>query len=254
MTAPAQPKRPTAKPAIDEAELLAGHLTPLIHTVALGARAITRCFTRIRIDGAIDEIPREGPVILAGNHVSNADPVVIGAWLTPRLGRRIHWLGKKEMFDWPVVGWMARNGGVVPVDRDAADAEAFRMARRVLDAGQVLMVFPEGTRSATGELQRPKDGLAMLALRTGATIVPIGVSDSDRVWPRGRAIPQPGGRITMRVGKPFRLEDELPAGMDRKSAKTAATEVIMRRIAAELSPRQRGVYSDSASDSGEARP
>jgi 1-acyl-sn-glycerol-3-phosphate acyltransferase len=254
MTESAPVRRPSPKPAIDEDELLAGHLSPLITTVAFGARAISRCFTRIRIEGAIDEIPREGPVILAANHVSNADPVVIGAWLTPRLGRRIHWLGKKEMFDWPIVGWMARTGGVVPVDRGAADAEAFRMARRVLDAGHVLMVFPEGTRSANGELQRPKDGLAMLALRTGATIVPIAVSDSDRVWPRGRPIPKPGGRITMRVGKPFRLEDELPAGMDRKSAKKTATEAIMRRIAAELSPRQRGVYGNATPDTGEARP
>lgn len=257
MTAPMPARRPSAKPAIDEDELLASHVTPLIRTVAIVARALSRCFTRVRIEGAIDEIPRDGPLILAANHVSNADPVIIGAWLTPRLGRRIHWLGKKEMFDWPIVGWMARNGGVVPVDRGAADAEAFRMARRVLDAGHVLMVFPEGTRSPTGELQQPKDGLAMLALRTGATIVPIAMSDSDRVWPRGQAVPKPGGRITMRVGKPFRLEDELPAGMDRKSAKAAATDVIMRRIAAELSPRQRGVYgdppSDAATDPGEAR-
>jgi 1-acyl-sn-glycerol-3-phosphate acyltransferase len=243
MPAKGPSKRPSAKPAIDEDELLAGHLTPLIGTVAFGARLIARCFTRVSVEGAIDEIPDEGPVILAANHISNADPVVIGAWLTPRLGRRIHWLGKREMFDWPIVGWMARNGGVVPVDRAAADAEAFRMARRVLTAGHVLMVFPEGTRSPTGELQRPKDGLAMLALRTGATIVPIGVSGSDRVWPRGRPIPTPGGRVTVRVGHPFRLEDQLPAGLDRKAAKGAATDLIMRRIAAELAPRHRGPYA-----------
>lgn len=235
------PRRPP-KPAVDERELLAGHLTPLIRVVAVGARVIARCFTRVRIEGAIDEIPPEGALILAANHVSNADPVVIGAWLTPRLGRRIHWLGKREMFDWPIVGWMARNGGVVPVDRAAADAEAFRMARRVLEAGHVLMVFPEGTRSANGVLRRPKDGLAMLALRTGATIVPIGVSSSDRVWPRGRPIPRPGGRITVRVGRPFRLADELPPGVDRKAAKPAATELIMRKIAALLDPRHRGPY------------
>ncbi len=234
------PKR--AKPSIDEAELLAGHLTPLINTVAFGARGLARCVTRVQVEGALDEIPRDGPLILASNHISNADPVVIGAWLTPLLGRRIHWLGKREMFDWPIVGWMARNGGVVPVDRGGADVEAFRIAQRVLEAGQVLMVFPEGTRSFTGELQQPKDGLAMLALRTGAPIVPIGVSESDRVWPRGRKIPRPGGRVVMRVGKPFRVADELPAGIDRKAAKAAATDVIMRRIAAELAPRHRGPY------------
>ncbi|HEU4920570.1 MAG TPA: lysophospholipid acyltransferase family protein [Candidatus Limnocylindrales bacterium] len=238
-----RPARPSAKPAIDEAELLAGHLTPLINVVAFGARVIARCVTRVRIEGAIAEIPRAGPVILASNHVSNADPVIVGAWLTPALGRRIHWLGKREMFDWPIVGWMARNGGVVPVDRAAADAEAFRMARRVLDDGHVLMVFPEGTRSADGTLQKPKDGLAMLALRTGATIVPIGVSDSDRVWPRGQKLPRPGGRITMRVGRPFRLLDELPPDLDRKAAKPAATDIIMRRIAELLPERQRGPYA-----------
>jgi len=185
-------------------------------------------------------------VILAANHISNADPVLIGAWLTPRLGRRIHWLGKREMFDWPLVGWLARNGGVVPVDRGGADVEAFRLAQRVLDAGHVLMVFPEGTRSPTGELQRPKDGLAMLALRTGATIVPIGISNTDRVWPKGSPVPHPGRHATMRIGEPFKLANELPAGLDRKASKGAATELIMRRIAVLLDARHRGPYGDVA--------
>ena len=100
---------------------LDGHLTPLIRTIAFGARTIARSITRVRVEGALDEIPKEGPVILAANHVSNGDAVILGAWLTKRLGRRIHWLGKKEMFEWPVVGWVFRNGGVHPVDRGAAD-------------------------------------------------------------------------------------------------------------------------------------
>ncbi len=226
-------------------EPLDGHLTPLITTVALGARTIARCITRVRVEGAVDEIPQEGPVILASNHISNADAVILGAWLTKRLGRRIHWLGKKEMFDWPIVGWMARNGGVHPVDRTAADVDAFRMAERVLNEGHVLTIFPEGTRSPTGELQKPKDGLAMLALRTGAPIVPIGMADTDRVWPKGKLLPRPGGHATMRVGRPFRLADELPEGLDRKRAKALATDLIMRRIAAELPPRHRGPYGDA---------
>jgi len=242
MTTPAK-SRPSAKPAIDEEELLEGRISPLIAVVAFGARLVSRAVTRVRVEGDLSRIPREGPVILAANHISNADPVVVGAWLTPALGRRIHWLGKKEMFDWPVVGWMARNGGVLPVDRGAADVEAFRMASRVLDAGHVLMVFPEGTRSPTGELQTAKDGLAMLALRTGATIVPIGVSNTDRVWPKGRKIPRIGGHATMRIGEPFRIADLLPPGTDRKSAKTLATTLIMRRIAALLDSRHRGPYS-----------
>jgi 1-acyl-sn-glycerol-3-phosphate acyltransferase len=224
---------------------LDGHLTPLIRTIAFGARTIARSIARVRVEGAIDEIPHEGPVILAANHISNADAVILGAWLTKRLGRRIHWLGKKEMFDWPIVGWVFRNGGVHPVDRGAADVDAFRTAERVLNEGHVLMIFPEGTRSPTGELQKPKDGLAMLALRTGAPIVPIGIADTDRVWPKGRLLPRPGGHATMRVGRPFRPADELPEGLDRRSAKAAATDLIMRRIAAELPPRHRGVYGEA---------
>jgi len=228
-------------------ERLDGHLTPLIRSVALGARAIASAITRVRVEGAIDDIPKEGPVILAANHASNADAVILGAWLTERLGRRIHWLGKKEMFDWPIVGWVFRNGGVHPVDRASADVDAFRLAERVLAEGHVLMIFPEGTRSPTGELQKPKDGLAMIALRSGAPIVPIGIGDTDRVWPKGRTLPRPGGHATMRIGRPFRPADELPEGLDRKSAKAAATDLIMRRIAAELPPRQRGPYGEAGS-------
>ena len=223
---------------------LDGHLTPMISGLALAARIIARSITRVRIEGALDEIPREGPVILAANHISNADAVILGAWLTKSLGRRIHWLGKKEMFDWPVVGYVARNGGIHPVDRGAADVDAFRTAERVLREGHILMIFPEGTRSPTGELQKPKDGLAMLALRTGAPIVPIGISNTDRVWPKGKLLPRPGRHATMRIGVPFRLADELLPGLDRKSAKTAATDLIMHRIAALLDPRHRGSYGD----------
>jgi 1-acyl-sn-glycerol-3-phosphate acyltransferase len=249
MSAPVEPAdrhadRPSPKPVLAESQILRSDVTPLIAAAAFVSRFLCRSVTRVRIEGDTDAIPREGPVILAANHVSNVDPVLIGAFLTPRLGRRINWLGKKEMFDWPFVGYLARNGGVVPVDRDGADVEAFRVARRILDAGHVLMVFPEGTRSPTGELQQPKDGLAMLALRADPTIVPIGFSNTDRVWPKGRPIPRIGGHATMRIGEPFRLGELLPPGIDRKAAKGLATTLIMRRIAALIDPRQRGTYGD----------
>ena len=83
----------------------------------------------------------------------------------------------------------------------------------------------------------------MLALRTDATIVPIGVSNTDRVWPKGRKIPRLGGHATMRVGEPFMLSDVLPPEINRKAAKSLATTLIMRRIAALLDPRHRGPYA-----------
>ena len=218
-------------------------ITPLLSTLTLGGRIFVRAMSRTRVEGAIDELPRVGPLILAANHASNFDAVVLGSWLTPELGRRIHWLGKKELFAWPIVGWLAANNGVHPVDRGAADVEAFRLAKRILDEGHVLFVFPEGTRSRDGALHEAQDGVAVLALRTGAPIVPIGIAGSHRVWPRGQKIPLPGGHVTVRVGRPFRLADELPQGTDRRTAKSLATTLIMERIAALLPPSQRGAYA-----------
>ena len=177
-------------------------LTPLIRSVAFGARTLARCLTRVRVEGAIDAIPREGPVILAANHVSNADAVIIGAWLTPR-ARAADPLARQEArcstgrssAGWPATAASCRSTGPRPTSRRSGSPSGSSTP------GQVLMVFPEGTRSPTGELQTPKDGLAMLALRTNATIVPIGVSNTDRVWPKGRHVPDVGGHATMRVGR-----------------------------------------------------
>lgn len=225
-------------PGIDSSSV-----TPLSHALGLAARIGTRIFTHVRFEGAIDDIPKQGPVILAANHVSNVDGVLLAGWVLPRLTRQVQWLGKREMFDVPVMGQVIRAYGVHPVERSGADIEAFRMAEAILEAGHVLLLFPEGTRSRDGALQTPRDGLALLALRTGATIVPIGLSDTNRLWPRGR---KPrfwrSGHVTVRVGKPFRLAEELPPDLSRKEAKSQATDLIMRRIAALLPERQRGPY------------
>jgi len=141
----------------DDTEPIDDSITPLISTLTFGGRIFGRAMSRITIEGAIDQIPTEGPLILAANHASNLDAVVLGSWLIPRLGRRIHWLGKKELFAWPIIGWAAANGGVHPVDRGGADVEAFRLAQRILDEGNILFVFPEGTRSSDGSLQEARD-------------------------------------------------------------------------------------------------
>jgi 1-acyl-sn-glycerol-3-phosphate acyltransferase len=205
----------------------------------------------VTIAGPASEIPRTGPLIIAANHTSNLDGMVVGSWLTPLLGRRIHWLGKKEVLDVPLLGRMAARGSIHPVDRGSGDIEAFRLARRILDDGRVLMVFPEGTRSPTGELQEAKDGLALLALRTDAPILPAGIAGSHRVWPKG-SLPRPGGRVTMRIGVPFRLSDVLAPEImaDRRAAKSVATREIMARIAELLSADQRGAYALPAPNTG----
>jgi 1-acyl-sn-glycerol-3-phosphate acyltransferase len=156
-------------------------------------------------------------------------------------------MGKKELFSWPIFGWVAARGGIHPVDRGTGDVEAYRLATKILESGFVLTIFPEGTRSPTGAMQEAKDGLATLAMRTGATVVPIGINGADLVWPKGRKwpIPFPRRTITYRVGEPFTVADlDLPE-QDRRAAKAAVTRAVMGRIAELVDERHRGVYADA---------
>jgi cytidylate kinase len=233
---------------------IASRITPLIGGFSLLFRILIRLVGRVRIEGDLSAIPATGPLIVASNHTSSADPVLVGSFLNKQLGRPLNWLAKRELLEIPVFGFLARRGGIHPVDRSRADVEAFRTASRILEAGQVLAVFPEGTRSPDGRLQEAKDGVAILAMRSGAPILPVAVVDSDRFWPKGRWLPRFGGSVTVRFGTPFRLDDEdalAPAGpsdgdgRSRRRSKEAATRRIMGRIAELLPSRQRGVYADA---------
>ena len=210
-------------------------------------RGIARSILRLRFDGDQD-LPRSGPLIVAANHASSADPVLIGAFLNGKLGRPVNWLGKRELVEFPLTGWAFRIAGIHPVDREAADLDAFRTAMRILEAGQVLAVFPEGTRSRDGALQQVREGVGMLALRSGAPVLPVAVIDSDLAWPKGQLLPRYGRRVTVRYGTPFSVEEALGQSSDatqkgdRRGKTAAATRQIMTRIAALLPPRQRGVY------------
>jgi len=217
-------------------------------------RLIARLLTRVRFEGDLSAIP-DGPLIVAANHASSADPPLIGAFLNQRLSRPLNWLGKRELLETPVVGWAMRQAAIHPVDRRAADVDAFRTAMRILESGNVLAVFPEGTRSQDGALQEARDGVAVLALRSGAPVLPIGIADTDRFWPKGSVLPRLGRTVTIRFGRPFVVADALAGnGRDRRLQKEAATRLIMTRIAELLPPRQRGVYgADVASPSPEGR-
>ncbi len=222
--------------------------TMLVRMVARIAQWFALALADVRFEG-LENVPRTGAVILAANHVSNLDPILAGAWTSDALKtRRIHWLGKRELFSWPIFGWVSALGGVHPVDRSTADVEAYRLATRILEKGYVLLIFPEGTRSPTGALGEAKDGMAQLALRTGAQILPIGINDSDTVWPKGRRLPSPfpRRRVLVRIGRPFLAADVVPPATERRAAKTAATTAIMGRIADLLEPRQRGAYAAAA--------
>ena len=235
-------------------EAIPGNVTPYIASLSLAARTVIRSLAHVRLDGELGAIPRTGPLILAANHLSNADGPLLAGWLVPALGRRIHWLGKREMFKVPGSGLFLGAASVHPVDRAGADIEAYRLAERILASGNVLLAFPEGTRSRTGLLQRPREGIGLLALRTDAPVLPVGIVGTDRLWPPGDH-PRLGARVTIRVGAPFRVSEALgDAGGDRRRAKGLATDAVMERIAVLLPERQRGDYRSSSTSASDPVP
>jgi len=230
---------------------VATRLDPLVRLGSAVLRLIVRAIVRLRIEGDMSAIPRDGALIVAANHASSADPVLIGAFLNSAINRPINWLGKRELTEWAPTAWAFRRAGIHPVDRDAADLESFRTAMRILDAGQILAVFPEGTRSRDGALQRVREGVGMLALRSGALVLPVAVVDSDLMWPRGHLLPRYGKKVIVRYGTAFSVVDALTSGgapIKGREATQAATRLVMDRIAALLPPRQRGVYASGATE------
>lgn len=198
---------------------------------------------RVEVTGS-GNVP-SGPAVYAANHGSALDIPILFGYL-PVDFRIIH---KRSLYLIPVVGWNLYLAGHVGIDR----GNAFRARRSLkaaagrIHAGTSVAVFPEGTRSPDGSLQEARDGVAALALRTGAPIVPVSIAGSDRVWPRSRRLPRPGGTVTVRVGEPFRLAEVVSdARGDKRAVKSQATTALMRRIAAGLPPRQQGVYAPGA--------
>ena len=163
-------------------------------------RLALRIFFGFRIEGNHHE-PVAGPLLIVSNHVSDLDPLVVAV----AFRRRVRFMAKIELFHVPLLRWWITACGAFPVHRGQPDRQAFRTARSILERGGALVMFPEGTRgSSLHDLRPPESGAALLALRTGATILPVAVIGTDRVLPRGaRGLER--GRILVRVGAPIRV-------------------------------------------------
>lgn len=200
------------------------------------ARFISACVLRIRVEG-LEHLPPTGAFILAPNHISNIDPPLIHGWAAPRVGQRLRFLAKEVLFK-GFAGRLLRWQGVVPVKMGGSDMEAYRVARAMLADGDVIVIFPEGTRSKDGRLGRPKPGVSMLASREHVPVVPVGISGSDDFLQKGSRLPRVGARVIVRFGPAYL--PTTPKGGDRRAALAAADEELLRRIAALLEPRHRG--------------
>jgi 1-acyl-sn-glycerol-3-phosphate acyltransferase len=222
--------------------MAASKLAPFPRFTGMVLRLAAAIFARVDVEG-FENLPQAGPILVICNHSSNADGMLLMAFVVPAIGRRMTWLGKEEAVHWPLFGWGMRANGVVGVRRGAGDLEAFKLAKSVLDDGNVLTIFPEGTRSPTGALQLAKEGATVLAVRSGAPVLPIGIIGSQRFWPKGKLLPRPRKRMTVRVGEPFTLT--MPRVADRHESLRLATIEMMGHVARLLPPEQRGVYSET---------
>jgi 1-acyl-sn-glycerol-3-phosphate acyltransferase len=163
------------------------------------SKAIAKTFFNYRVIGAENMI-EEGPCIIAANHCSYLDPPLVGI----ACRRAIHYLARKSLLDLPLLGPILPELNVIPVDQKNADRSALMGAIRVVRHGGAVLIFPEGTRSADGELQPARPGLGMIAAKTGAPVVPVHVAGSFAAFPKGAKFPKPAP-VEVRIGRPLIL-------------------------------------------------
>lgn len=190
---------------------------------------VFRLYFGIRAEGQ-EEIPREGPVILAANHSSYLDPIVVGV-LSPR---EITAIAKEELWSYWFLRWWLDNIKAKPIRRGRGDKGSLRAALEVLGHGKALLLFPEGTRSRDGTIGSMKAGVGLLARRSRAPVVPTYVSGTFLALPHDRIIPRPY-RVEVRFGPPLSAEAIEQVPCDRSGFDWIAGYVqqTIRRMAEE---------------------
>lgn len=199
------------------------------------AKAVVAPVTRVvwpqEVEGA-HLVPEHGPVILAANHLSNIDPLFLGL----ACPRQVRFIAKKELFDEStffrrLFSRALRALGPVSVDRRPGQSsqEAMNNSVEVINGGEVFGIFPEGSRSPDGRLYKGQTGLAWLALSTGAPVVPVALTGTERILPPGRRLPS-FNRVGVRFGAPVDLSP-WEGQADRAKARRESTDAIMGAIA-----------------------
>ena len=191
----------------------------LLNLVKYVARVYFKLFYRIEVEG-LENIPKEGALLIAGNHLSNADPPAIGAFAG--LVRDSRFVAKKELFAIPVLGWFFRHCNYIPVDRKRTigDMGALKEVVDALNRGESVIMFPEGTRSKTGKPQKPKSGIGFLVYKTEAPVLPVKIQGTFG-WPWVR-------KIRVKFGTVMHLNKE--ENMDPKAQYKQFANKIMDAI------------------------
>lgn len=153
------------------------------------SQAFLRC--AFRVMGGLEvrgqeNVPASGPLIVACNHASHLDPMILGA----AFDRDLHFMARRTLFDVPGFAWLIRQNQAFPLDREGDSRDALRAFGERLDKGCAVVMFPEGTRTHDGAVAAMKPGVGMLAVRNRAPVVPVYVWGSFQAWPRGRSFPR----------------------------------------------------------------
>ena len=149
-----------------------------------------------------ERVPLTGPVILASNHASYLDPMLIGA----ALHRGINYLAREDLFRFPILGWVLRYWQAVPVNREGSGAKGLRAILDRLLAGGAIILFPEGTRTGDGKLQPARSGIGLTVIKSTAPIVPVRVFGTFEAYNRDLRFPRPR-RVAVKFGEPMDFED-----------------------------------------------
>jgi 1-acyl-sn-glycerol-3-phosphate acyltransferase len=186
---------------------------------------ILRLVLRIRVEGK-HHVPRHGAAILASNHLSALDHVVL-----PAVTRRaIVNISKIEHFENPVKRWLFRGWGVIPLKRGSGDQAALDAAKGALRAGKLFCIYPEGTRSRDGKLHKGHTGVARLALEIGVPIIPVAMVGTFEAYPKGGKL-KLFRKTAAFVGEPYDVSEFYGHHADREVCR-AVTDEVMRRLAA----------------------
>ena len=198
-------------------------------------RVLLKLLTRCQVKGR-ENIPSQGPLLIIANHLSLADPPLLGV----SLGRKVIFMAKKELFRFRLIGYFIGSLGAFSVHRGQLDRKAMRQAYQVLTDGLALVMFPEGTRSRSGRLRPAFPGPALIAMRSGAPILPVGIIGTEKIRGVTWLLRCPRPRITVNIGHPFYLP---PVSSRLTKAELAElTNSIMGHIAELLPLKYRGDY------------
>ncbi len=174
----------------------------------------------------IENIPPEGAVLVVSNHQSHLDPPIVGMGVR----RRMNYLARETLFRFRPLGWLIHSVDAIPIDREGIGLSGIKESLRRLKRGEMVLVFPEGTRSEDGEVHRFRPGVTTLAVRSGAAILPVAIEGAYDAWPRHRRFPRPG-RVCVHYAPPI-LPDQV-AAMDER-ALLAEVEARVRKCRAML--------------------